>query len=387
MLYKKSPKPLSGDRVRITAQLIRAANDANIWADTYDRDVQDVLTLQSAVARAIAERIQVEMTPGERQRLQEPRPVNRAALEAYLQGVYHENSIGFGPGLEERHQAANYFREAVRQDPTFARAYVGLAITHIPFVSPSPADAPIVKNALEKALALDPNLSEAHLWMARVKEYYDWDFPAAELEFRRSIELDPNDARARELYGDFLDNMGRLDDGSRQEQIAQALDPEADHLTGGFVVRGDYARSLVILKGVVAANPKNGNARYWVFWSLLHLGKDKEALQELQQSTTLYGHPEMAAPLGKAYADGGRKGLLRLWAKDLERLVPDGVPPAFVGQTYAQLGDADNAFKWAERGYAERDGFLVDLNVQPDWAPLRSDPRFKDLVRRVGLPR
>src|SRR5438045_2966553 len=197
----------SGDRVRITAQL-HAASDASLWADAYDRNVQDVLALQSTVARAIADRIRVEITPTERARLQDRRPIDPAALEAYLQGEYHGRRFGNGSGPEERYKAAQYFQQALRSDPNFARAYVALAGTYITNVAPTSEEAPLVKHALEKALAADPDLSDAHLWKARFREYHDGDFAAAKQEFRRAIEIDPNNALANDFYGDYSDNMG-----------------------------------------------------------------------------------------------------------------------------------------------------------------------------------
>jgi TolB-like protein/Flp pilus assembly protein TadD len=376
----------AGDRVRVNAQLIYAPQETHLWAQSYDRDLQDALALQSTVARAIADGIRVETTPGERERLQEPRPVNQAALEAYLQGKHYEDSVGEGSSFEEGYKAAAYYRDAIRQDPTFARAYVGLARAHIHFVSPPPKDAVIVKDALEKAIALDPNLAEAHLWMARFKQLHDWDFSGAEQEFRRAIELDPNNAGAHDFYGWFLDTQGRLDEGDREERRAQELDPGQDHLTDGYNVRGQYDRVLEISLRMVALHPKLGEVHHYLYAAYLHNGRYGEALPELQQTVICYGHPELAVPLAQAYDKGGIRAMLRLWAKDLENLQSAGVPPVFVANVYAQLGDADNAFKWLEKGYVERDGFLVDLNVNPDWKQLRSDPRFKDLVRRVGLP-
>ena len=405
MRYKKSDKSLpeiarelnvdgivegtvqrSGGRVRITAQLIYAPTDKHVWADTFDREQQDTLALQSTVARAIADQIRVEMTPRERSRLQDPRPVNLGALEAYLQGQYHAASVGEGSSFEERYRAVEYFREAIRQDPSFSRAYVGLATALIQFVSPAPKDAPLVKDALEKAITLDPDFSEAHVWMARYKEFHDWDFPAAEREFRRAIELDRNNAGAHDFYGNFLDLMGRLPEGAIEEQRAQELDPSDDHLMDGYNLRGEYARVLEISRNMVATRPTDGHNRHYLYMAYLHNGRDKEAVEQLQQTVILYGHPELAAPLAQAYASRGRQGFLRLWAKDLEQLHREGVPPVIVAQVYALIGDADNAFTWLEKGYLERDGFLLLMKVDPDWASFRSDPRFQDLMRRIGLP-
>lgn len=402
MRYKKTDKPLpeiarelgvdgivegsvlrSGDRVRITAQLIYAAKDTNVWAQTYDRDLRDVLILQSAVAGAIADEIRVKMTAGEKVRMADSHPVNPAALEAYLKGQYHFDTARFGK--DARFKAAEFFEQATRIDPKFARAYVALAWAHTPNVAPTPEEVPIVRDALEKALALDPNLADAHHALARFKEFHDWDFSGAEEEFRRAIELNPNDATFHDQYGDYLDNMGRLQEGEREEQLAQQLDPGSDHLMDGYNHRGEYSRVLEIARNYVDANPDDALCRYYLADAYLRTGRYKEAVEELQRVVALAGYPEMASPLAKAYATSGSQGALRLWAKDLERAQGNPVSPTFVAEVYMHLGDNDSAFKWLEKGYLERDGFLVGLGGAV-WQPLRSDRRFHDLVRRVGLP-
>jgi TolB-like protein/DNA-binding winged helix-turn-helix (wHTH) protein len=376
----------SGDRVRITAQL-HAASDASLWADAYERNLQDMLALQSTVARAIADRIRVEITPTERAKLQDPRPINPAALEAYLQGEYHGQRFGTGSGPEERYKAAQYFRQAIRNDPNFARAYVALAGTYITNVAPSLQEAPLVKDALDKALAADGDLSDAHLWMARFKEYHEWDFAAAEREFRRAIELDPNNAEAHDFYGDYLENMGRQQEGAREERFAQELDPGNDHLIDGFFARGEYHRALEMARNDVKMHPDAGGSHWVLYRACLRTGRFKEAIAELQHVVVLYGYPDMARPLATANAISGYRSALRLWAKDLIRVQGKGSPasPTMVAEVYAYLGDSEQAFEWLEKGFQERDGFLVGLK-DPVWQPLRSDPQFQDLVRRIGLP-
>jgi hypothetical protein len=180
--------------------------------------------------------------------------------------------------------------------------------------------------------------------------------------------------------------MGRLPEGAIEEQRAQELDPGDDHLMDGYNLRGEYARVLEISRNMVATHPTDGIFRHYLFMAYLHNGRDKEAVEQLQQTVILYGHPELAGPLAHAYAFRGRQGFLRLWAKDLEQLHREGVPPVIVAQVYALIGDADNAFTWLEKGYLERDGFLLLMKVDPDWAAFRSEPRFHDLMRRICLP-
>ena len=375
----------SGDRVRITAQLIYAPKDTNLWAEAYNRDVRDVLALQASVASEVAKQVNSQVTPHELDGRSQPHPVNLAALDAYLKGEYHEQQYGFGGTPEERYTAAEYFRQATQIDSSFARAWVGLANAYIINVGPSPKEAPIFKDALEKALIADPSLSEAHFLMARFKEYHDWDFAAAGEQFRRAIELDPNSASAHEFYGDYLDNMGRWPEAAREEELAQALDPKSNHLLDGLYNRGDYARAFGIARNLVELHPENG----WNHWVLSNIyfaqGRYQEDIAELQPTLRQYGYPEMANALAKTYAANGYKAALLLYAKDLASVQGNPACPTMVASVYLLLGDKDEAFKWLEKGFIERDGFLVGLNL-PEFQSLRGDPRFGDLVRRVGLP-
>jgi len=404
MNYKGSKKPLpeiarelnvdaivegsvlrSGNRVRITAQLIYAPSDTNLWAEAYDRDVRDVLTLQTNVATDVAQEVHSQVTPHQ-EASNPPRPVNSGALDAYLKGEYHQQKFGSGGSPDERYKAAEYFRQATQIDPSFARGWLGLANSYITNVGPSPSEAPTFKDALEKALVADPNLSEAHSLMGRFKLYHDWDFPAAEKEFRTAMELNPSNAEAHGCYADYLGHMGRRQEAEREEQIAQGLDPSASWLEGGLYDRGEYDRALKILRNQEGLHPEDG----WNHWELSNVyfatRKYDEGVAELEPALRLYGYPEMANALAKTHAAKGYKAALRLYAKDLEALQGNPVCPTLVAKVYLLLGEKDEAFKWLERGFAERDGFLVSLVNSPDFQSLRGDPRYQDLVRRVGLP-
>jgi eukaryotic-like serine/threonine-protein kinase len=375
----------SGNRVRVTAQLVYAAQDKTLWARSYDRDLSDALSAQSAVARSLADEIRVNMTAGEKKRVGSEHPVNPDALDAFLKGRYHLGRFGNGAGKEERYAAMEYFQKAIQIDPTFARAYVGLVDAHTPNITPTPEEVPIVQDALQKALAADPNLSDAHLHLARFKEFHDWDFPAAGREFQRAIELEPNNARAHDFYGDYLDNMGKHDEAIKQDQLAQELDPESDHLIDGYNHRGEYARGLEIALNNVAIHPNDGQWHGYLYLTYLRTGRQKETVEELQRAMALYGYPEMASALAKTYAQSGYEAAMRLAAKQFEQALGNAVSPTWIAEIYTHLGDKNSAMQWLERGYAERDGFVVTLR-DPVWDLLRSDPRFRDLVRRIGLP-
>jgi TolB-like protein len=246
MRYKKSDKRLpeiarelhvdgivegsvvrNGNEVRITAQLIYAPEDKNVWARSYERHFQDSLTLQSEVASAIAGAVRAQIEPTENAHLQTARPAKPKAPEACLQGNYHLDRYGFGFGLEEADKALEYFRQAIAEDPTFARAYSCVADVYSAegiFV-PQAQTVPLIKAAAEKALALDPNLADAHLSLAGVKWNYDWDWQGAEREYKRAIELDPNNTLAHEFFGGYLISMGRIEEGLIEQERAQEIGP------------------------------------------------------------------------------------------------------------------------------------------------------------------
>ena len=402
MRYKKTDKPLpeiarelgvdgivegsvirSGDRVRVTAQLIYAAKDTNLWAQTYDRDLRDVLSLQSAVAQAVADEIRAKMTPGEKMRLGEPHPVNPAALEAYLKGEYRGDMSRFGKNA--RYEAIKYYELATQLDPKFARAYVALAWARSANVGPTPEEASAVRNALEKALALDPNLALAHFAMALYKIAPDFDFAGAEREFQRAIELNPNDADFHDRYGSYLYATGRYQEAEREKQTAQELDPAGDHLSDLYMAQGKYEDVVKVVRDQLDIHPNDAFCHFSLAQAYLRSARYKEAIPELQQTVNLSGYSEMAKPLAQAYANSGYKSALRLWAKDLELAQGNRAAPTWVAEVYTILGDKENAFMWLERAYAQRDGYLLGLK-EPVWQPLYSDPRYQDLVRRVGLP-
>ena len=374
----------SGDRVRITAQLISAPNDTNLWAEAYDRDVRDVLTLQANVATDVAQEVHSQVTPHQAAS-SGPRPVNLAVLDAYLKGAYHRQKWGSGGSPDERYKAAEYFRQATKLDPSFARGWLGLADSYVVNVGPSPNEVPLFKDALEKALAADPGLSGAHSLMGRFKLYHDWDFPAAEKEIRTAIELNPSNAEAHGCYADYLYHMGQRPEAEREEQLAQALDPNNDWLEAGLAWRGEYDRALERVRNLVELHPEDG----WNHWELSNvyfaMGRYDEGVAELEPTLRQYGYPEMANALAKTHAAKGYKAALRLYAKDLAAVQGNPVCPTLVAKVYLLLGEKDEAFKWLEKGFAERDGFLLDLK-HGEWQSLRGDPRYEDLVRRMNFP-
>jgi serine/threonine protein kinase/TolB-like protein len=387
MPYKKSDKSLpeiarelkvdgivegsvvrDGNEVRITTQLIYAPEDKNVWARSYERQFQDSLKLQGEVASAIAAAVRAQIEPDERTRLQSARPVNPKALEAYLRGMYHSRRYGYGYGSEEVEKAQEYFRQAIAEDPGFARAYAALGD----------------KESLEKALALNPNLSDAHEGLAQLKRD-DWDWLGAEREYRRAIELDPNNAFAHKDFSDFLMDMGRMEEGLNEQQRAQELDPTHSHLFMGLYFARQYDRHAAHVTEALARTPSDAYLHYWLGMNYAHRGMHKEAIEHFKRSAALLGLTGLPEAMDRGYAASGYSGAMRAVAKYLAQAGDwEGCIPAF----YALAGDKERALEWLQKCHEKRNcgGFFVSIGIDPVYDPLRSDPRFKELLRRVGLP-
>jgi len=383
----------SGDRVRITAQLIYGPSDRHLWASNYERDMQDVFALEREVTEDIARQVQARLTTQNQPPPRQPQPVNPKALENYLQGNYHLWKAGRGSGDEERKQAAEHFQQAIDADPSFAPAYVGLANAHIELALGSSEDVAIRKRSLEKAVQLDPNYSDAHVWLGWVKWQPLLDWRGSEEEFRRAIALNPNNADAHDLLGLLLVTLGRTQEGLRECQIAQQLDPNQDHTSQTLYLARDYDGSINMLRMMLQRDPDNSLSHGILSQDYNRKGMYKEFILELVQSYSLLGYSEAALNIQHAFAASGYRGAIRQWAKELEHLqqTKQAYLPGNLATAYTILGDKDRAFYWLEQAYEGRemvslDGGVFFLTAEPMLDPLRSDPRFKNLVRRVGLP-
>jgi serine/threonine protein kinase/Flp pilus assembly protein TadD len=407
MGYLKNPKPVpeiakelavdaviegsverSGDQVRITAQLINARTDTHLWAHSYQRDLRDVLSMQSEVARAIATEIQVQLTPQEQARFDRSRPVNPAAYEAYLKGVYHWN---FHTG-EEMQKAIAEFQRATQVDPNYAMAYVGLSDTYTLLPFNADMDPRIVlpqaKAAALKAVELDPRSGRAHAALGVVLSRYDWDRTSAEREFKLAIELLPNDSFAPALYAEMLSLQGRHNEAIAQAARARELDPIFGvndlQYSRAFLYARQYDKAVAAFQQSLEVNPK--------FWPLhLFLGETYQqqglyprALAELRQAQG--PTQEATSAMGRVYAASGKKAEAeKTLAELLQRAKQGYLPPTYIAGIYVALGDKERAFDWLEKAYAARDSQLEFLGVEQFYDPLRSDPRFTDLMRRIHL--
>jgi len=388
----------SGERIRITAQLIEGATDKHLWGRIYDRNVEDALSVQGEIANSIAREIQAQITPGDKARMTQPNPVNMRAVEAYLQGAYHyqkAKDMTARRGSDEQHnaelvQAIAFFQQAVTEDPNYARAYVGMGeIWGAPAVFPYPprTTAEQARQALRKALAIDPSLADAYVALGRM-DYRNWNWSALEQESKRAIELDPNSAPAHELYSAYLLAMGRMDEAMQEAERTQALDPGSDRIAWVFYCQRRFDRFIEFKKTDVARNAHGAMAHYDLGFGYERAHMQSEAVKEWEEAMKGFGFEDLAEALRRGYAAGGFKEAMATWARGYERLSKEGetVHPDLVAYIYSIQGERDRAFAWLEKSMEMHSSAPPAFKVDPTYDDLRSDPRFTELLRRVGLP-
>jgi len=381
----------SGNRVRITAQLIEGRTDQHMWAESYERDLGDVLNLQSEVAEAIAHEVRVQLTPDQQARLRPRAPVNPEAYEAYLQGYYSQDDTLRGITEEQR-----YFEKAIQKDPTFALAYVGLASCYLGRGNlrlASPQDSyGRAKDLIRKALELDKDLSEAHRALAESLWFFDWDWPAAEKEFRQAIQLNPNGIDDHNELAWFLAWNGRPDEALTELRKAREIDPA---FPLQFVVEAtiyyhkpDYASLLQASKEAIASGRLLWVAYYFHGIAYDRLGRAADAIPEFQKAVELsQSNSDAVAGLAYSYVRTGQRPKAEEVLRDLlQKSKSSYISPYMIGAIYASLGDKDKAFEFLEKAFRERSPDVPSfLRVDPRMDGLRSDPRFQQLVHRVGL--
>ena len=384
---------LSGERVRVTAQLVQVPTDAPMWAQSYEEDLQDTLALQGKVARDIAEQIRVALNVQERSALEKSKAVNPEAYEAYLKGRYFWNKRT-GDGLT---RAIEYFNQAIEKEPIYAEAYSGLADSYAlsgdwEYGVLSPQDAFLkARAAATKALALDESLADAHTSLAFALDLYGWDWEAAETEYKRAIKLNPGYATAHHWYAWHLMVMGRNSEGISELRKAQSLDPLS------LIISADLADALCIAhlydeavqqgRKTLEMEPNFAVAHYELGQAFEQKHMHDEAIAEFQRAIALSGHSgAFDSNLAYVYAVSGRKDEAIKIVKDLEaRHDQNPVADANVALIYVGLGDHDQAMIWLNNAYEAR--FNPSVLLRPAFDTLRSDARFQDLLRRIGLPR
>jgi len=381
-----------GNQIRIHANLIQVSDETGLWSSQYDRPSADLMEIESEVAANIARALTLELLPEERARLASGHPASPEAHEAYLKGRYHWNKRT----PEDFQKAIAYFQEAIRIEPNYALAYAGLADTYntLGFYSILPPDQSFLKSkqAAERALQIDDTLAEAHASLADALYHYNYDWGRAEKEFRRAIELNPNSTTALHWYSIFLALHGRAREGQQEIKRALDLDPlspifNTDLATHFFYAR-QYDQAIEQCKKVIGFAPNFGLAHFWLARAYAAKAMYPEAIIEFQRALTLQPNNLLVqALLGNVYAVSGQRAKAKQILGKLKN-PPEGtyVSPDYVAVVYAGLGDNDQAMAWAERAYREHAPVLTHIKVDPVLDSLRSDPRFQDLVGRVGPP-
>jgi serine/threonine protein kinase/Tfp pilus assembly protein PilF len=376
-----------GTRVRITAELIKVRDQTQIWAESFDQDASSLLALQSEVAQKVAGALALKLLPAEQARLAKTGTIDPAAYEAYLKGSQYW--IKMTPG--DLDTAEKYFNAALQKQPDYAAAYTGLAwvwaVRNQMWISHSEA-VPKAKAAALKAVELDGSLAEAHYVLAVVYTWPDWDMPKADAEWKRAVALNPSYADGLAMYSHYLMIVGRPDEA--MAMIKKALDLDPFNVT----VHSFYAAALKMAgrsdDAIAQANralemqPDNWVALNWRYHAYRAKGMDKEAFAYLKQ---LYSDPDLQSALDKGFAEAGLRGAAGRLAQALESHAASGrIAPTDVAAFYALAQDKELALKWLERAYELKDPGLPYLNCSPFWDPVRSDPRFQDLLRKMGFP-
>jgi serine/threonine-protein kinase len=376
-----------GDSLSISVELTDARDKSHIWGEQYNRKVSDLLAVQEEISRDISEKLRLKLTGEEQKRITKRYTDNIEAYQLYLKGRYFADQYteeGFKKALE-------HFNQAIEKDPNYALAYAGLAEAYwiASAVSLPPREAmPKAREAAVKALRIDDTLAEAHTLLASVQAFYDYDLPGAEKEFKRAIELNPGSASAHQWYGWYLAPLKR-DEALKEIKRAQELDPLSllinAELALPFYVTRQYDRAIEQLRRAVEMDPNGTLARNWLGYNYIQKGMYEEAIAVTNKPES--DDPYLLAVTGRAYAMLGKRAeAQKIIARLQERAKQRYVSPYLIAMIYLGLGEKEHVLDWLEKSYQSREDAFTGLNCDPAFDDLRSEPRFQDLVRRVGLP-
>ncbi len=380
-----------GELLVIKAELVNAVDGSQLWGEQYNRKMADIFSIEEEISKEISEKLRLKLSGAQKKRLTKRHTENTEAYQLYLKGRYHWNKRI----EEELKKGIQYFEQAIAVDSSYALAYAGLADSYNILVSYSalaPKEAfPKAKLAAERALELDERLGEAHASLAFVRFGFDWDFPEAEREFKRAIELNPGYAAAHQWYAIYLAAVERLEEAKTETTRAQDLDPlSLPIMTNvGWIhyLSRRYDRAIETFKKALEMDSNFILARRRLGQSYEQKGMFDEAIAEFQKTLAIFaGDTESLAALGHAYAASGREAEAYAVIEKLTELGKQRyIPSYFNARIHTALGQTDQAFEWLEKVYEERYGFLVYMKVEPSLDPLRQDPRFLELAHRVGL--
>jgi TolB-like protein/Tfp pilus assembly protein PilF/class 3 adenylate cyclase len=382
------------DQVRVNVQLINAATDAHLWAESFDRQLTDIFEVESDIARSIAETLQARLTSSERQAIRQHPTVNLEAYQFYLKGRFFWNKRT----VPDLWTAIQYFNQAIEKDPAYALAYAGLAECYCSLGfsfdagSLSPKEAmPKAKAAALKAVEIDGTLAQAHTSLAFIKLNFDWDWSGAEKGFKRAIKLNSNYNNAHHWYSHYLTAMGRTEESLAESERALELD-QLDigmnlHLGWHYFYARKYDVAIDQFRKTLQLEPNYGLTHWYLGMALQAKANHREALMELETGKNLLRETVgVHAELAHAYATSGNRHRTQKLIDDLLELSKRRyVSSYYFALIYTGLGEKDRAFEWLERAYEERSDLLVYLSVEPRLDSLRADPHFSDLLRRIHL--
>ena len=379
-----------GDTLKLEAELMNVSTGLQLWGEQYSRKLSDTAGLEQEIATDISEKLRVQLSTREKTQLAQHATENPQAYQFYLKGQY----FLFKLGEEDEKKAIGYFQQAIDADPDYALAYTGLATAYLALSDTSlpPKEAvPKAEEAVNKALALDESLAEGRRTLGDILFNYDWDWPAAAREYQRAIRLNPNYAEAYHQYGWLLAMSGRPSEALAELKHAQQLDPLSlfigTDMNVPFYVSRQYDASIEQSRKVIEMEPDFYLAHYTLAMALAQKKDYANAISEFKKAKSIADIPWNDAGLGYVYASAGRKQeafqvIAELQAKAKQRYVS----PYAIATIYAGLGNRDQTFEWLEKAYQERSPGLTLLKVEPMLDNIRSDPRYPDLLRRMGLP-
>lgn len=381
----------SGERLRVSVQLVRTSDKAIIWLENFDDSFSNFFSVQDSISRKVVESISLHLGDDERRRFERRGTGNVEAYQAYLRGRYYWNKRTID-GLQK---AISHFEEAARLDPSFALAHTGIAdcFQLLPEYSVStPHEAfPKARAATDRALALDDQLAETHTTVAYRQAFYDWDPARAESSFQRAIELNPNYATAHQWYGELLTATGRFEEAERSYRRALEIDPVSPiiltDLASHYHNQALHDRTIDAARQVNEMEPTFAYAYWYLAMGYEGKGMQAEMTEAIARMTTLFGEPAFVADeLKAAFARGGVDGLWQKRIEQIEKLPYMKTAPAFSKALgYVRIGDKDRTMEALNRSFDQRERFLLNAKYLPDLAPMRDDPRFQDLLRRIRL--
>jgi TolB-like protein/Tfp pilus assembly protein PilF len=380
----------SGNSLSISTELVDVTDGSQIWSEQYNRQISNILAAQEEISREVSEQLRLKLTIEERRRFAKRDTENIETYHLYLKGRFFWSKYT-GEGIN---RSIEYYQQAIDADPAYALAYVGLAeayyalsTTYLP-----PGEAmPKARAAAMKALEIDETLSEAHSTLGMIGMLYDWDWTEAERAYQRAIQLSPENAMAHQRYGMYLDLMGRFDEGMAEMKLAQELDPLSLPINVNigvtFYLMGQYDRAIAQYKSALEMDPSFALAHHHLAQVYTMQGRFPEALAEFQKAKLLEESAFALGHLGRIYAMMGKRSeALKILNRLKELSKQFYVSPYRMTMIYAALDEMDRAFEWLEKAYLDRSAELAWLNIFPVPGNLRSDPRFTELLRRIGFP-